>query len=83
MPTQVVLLVGFPAPELHAARVVVNETTGTIQEGMTMPADTILIAQKNPGINGCRIHGIQGSDPQFSTFKAGTTTKDILDFLVR
>ena len=69
MPAQVVLFIGFPAPELHTAGVIVNETAGTVQESMAMAADTVFIAQEYPGIDRRRIHGIQGSNPKFSAFK--------------
>ena len=50
---------------------------------MTVTANTVLIAQENPGINRSRILRVESSDPQFSAFKAGTTLEDMLYFFVR
>ena len=83
MPAQVVFLVGFPAPELHTAGIVVNKAAGSVQEGMTMAADTVFIAQEYPGIHRRRILCVKSRNPQFSAFKAGTTLKDMLNFFVR
>ena len=83
MPTQVVLLIGFPPPELHTTGVVVNETTGPVQKGVAVTANTVFIAQEYPGIDRRRIHGVKGSNPQFSAFEPRTAPENMLDFFVR
>lgn len=83
MPAQVVFLIGFPAPELHAAGVVVNKTAGTIQKGMAVTADSVFITQEDPGIHWCRILRVKSGNPQFSAFKAGTALKNMFYFFVR
>ena len=70
MPAQVHFLIGFPSAELHPAGIIINETAGSIQEGMAVAADPVFIAQENTSVNWSRVLRIQGGNPHLSSFEA-------------